>query len=76
MKYQDSLMQMGGVITEVEGGAVSIDLKGRLGFMKIPLRMLVTDYELKPGLEVLFTMTMPEVICEKPNEKYIKGGQL
>lgn len=75
MKYQDSFMQMGGVITEVAGGAVAIDLKGRLGFMKIPLRMLVTDYELKLGQEVIFTMTMPEVVSEKPNEKYIKGGQ-
>jgi hypothetical protein len=62
MKYQENYAQMGGIIIEVEGGAVSIELKGRLGFMKIPLRMLITDYELKAGQEVAFTMTMPEVI--------------
>ena len=45
------------------------ELKGRLGFMKIPLRMLITDYELKVGQEVVFSMTMPEVISEEPNKK-------
>ena len=75
MKYQDNAMQIGGIITEVESGAVSIDLKGRLGFMKIPVRMLVTDYELKPGQEVVFTMTLPEVIGDRQNEKYVKGGK-
>ena len=33
-----------GVIVDVEGGAVTIDLKGRLGQFKIPNRMLITDH--------------------------------
>lgn len=73
LKYQQQMMQMGGVIVKIEDGAVSMDLKGRLGFMKIPMRMLVTDYELKIGQEVLFTMTFPEVISPEPNMKYVSN---
>ena len=72
LDYQGTPMQIGGVIVGIEEGAVSIDLKGRLGFMKIPMRMIITDYELKIGQEVLFSMTLPEVIRDEPNEKYVK----
>lgn len=71
MKYGDKIIQMQGIIVEVHDGCVSIDLKGRLGFMKIPLRMLITDYPLKVGQEVGFNMSFVEVLSEEPNEKYI-----
>ena len=46
-KYTDRLIYMEGIIVEVHDGAVGIDLKGRLGFLKIPMRMLISDYEIK-----------------------------
>lgn len=73
MKYQDKIIEIKGIITEVHDGSVSIDLKGRLGSMKIPMRMLITDYELKPGLEVGLNMSFPEVVSDKIDEKYIKN---
>ena len=73
MKYADKIIEMYGVIVEVHDGAVSIDLKGRLGFMKIPMRMLITDYPLKVGQEVGFRMSFIEVISEEPNEKYVSN---
>ena len=39
-KYTDKLIYMEGVIVEVHDGAVGIDLKGRLGFLKIPFRIM------------------------------------
>ena len=52
MKYGDKMIYMEGVIVEIHDGCVGVDLKGRLGFLKIPMRMLITDYEIKIGQEV------------------------
>ncbi|GAA0690312.1 MULTISPECIES: CBO2463/CBO2479 domain-containing protein [Clostridium] len=73
MKYGDKIIEMQGIIVELHDGCVAIDLKGRLGYMKVPMRMLITDYELKIGQEVAFNMSFPEVINSEPNEKYVSN---
>lgn len=73
MKYGDKIIEMQGIIVEIQDGAVSIDLKGRLGYMKVPMRMLITDYPLQLGQEVGFRMSFLEVLNEKPNEKYVSN---
>jgi len=73
MKYGDKIIYMEGIITEVHDGAVSLDLKGRLGFMKVPMRMLITDYPLKVGQEVGFNMSFLEVLGPDANEKYVSN---
>ncbi len=73
MKYGDKIIEMQGIIVEVHDGCVAIDLKGRLGYMKVPMRMLITDYELKVGQEVAFNMSFPEVVNSEPNEKYVSN---
>ena len=73
MKYADKIIEMQGIIVEVHDGCVSIDLKGRLGFMKIPMRMLITDYPLKIGQEVGFRMSFIEVLSEEANQKYVSN---
>jgi len=60
---------------EVHDGAVGIDLKGRLGFLKIPMRMLISDYEVKVGQEVGFNMSFIEQLSPEVNEKYISNIQ-
>ena len=70
MKYGDKIIYMEGVIVEVTDGAVGIDLKGRLGYMKIPMRMLITDYEIKVGQEVGFQMSFIEQLGPDPDPKY------
>ena len=74
-KYTDMLNYMEGVIVEVHDGAVGIDLKGRLGFLKIPMRMLISDYEIKVGQEVGFNMSFIEQLGPEVNEKYISNIQ-
>ena len=74
-KYTDKLIYMVGVIVEVHDGAVGIDLKGRLGFLKIPMRMLISDYEIKVGQEVGFNMSFIEQLGPEVNEKYISNIQ-
>ena len=70
LKYASTENYVEGVIVEVKDGLVGIDLKGRMGSWRVPVRMVITDYELKPGLEVGFLLSFPEVFGPEINEKY------
>lgn len=72
LRYMSSEKYYEGVITKIEGGAVTIDLKGRLGLFKIPNRMLISDYNPQVGQEVGFMLSNPEVLSPEPNEEYVK----
>ena len=74
-KYTDRLIYMEGIIVEVHDGAVGIDLKGRLGFLKIPMRMLISDHEIKVGQEVGFNMSFIEQLGPAVNDKYVSNIQ-
>ncbi|MGM9662649.1 MAG: CBO2463/CBO2479 domain-containing protein [Oscillospiraceae bacterium] len=73
MKYGDKIIYMEGVIVEVHDGCVGIDLKGRLGYLKIPMRMLISDSEIKVGQEVGWNMSFPEQLSPEVNEKYFSN---
>ena len=73
MKYGDKIIRMEGIIVEVQDGAVAIDLKGRLGYLKIPMRMLITDYPIKVGQEVAWNMSFVEQLGPEANEKYVSN---
>ena len=64
---------MEGVIVEVHDGCVGIDLKGRLGFLKVPMRMMITDYPLKVGQEVAWNMSFIEQLGPEVNDKYVSN---
>ena len=72
LKYGDKIIYMEGIITEVHDGSVALDFKGRLGSMRIPKRMIISDYELKVGQEVGLNMSFLEQLSDKVNEDYIK----
>ena len=73
MKYGDKIIRMEGVIVEVHDGCVGIDLKGRLGFLKVPMRMMITDYPLKVGQEVAWNMSFIEQLGPEVNDKYVSN---
>lgn len=73
MKYIDTVRYMEGIIVDLDDCSVSIDFKGRIGFLKVPKRMLITDYELKVGQEVGLNMSYIEVKSEDVNEKYLSN---
>ena len=73
MKYGDKIIYVEGVIVEIHDGCVGIDLKGRLGFLKIPMRMLITDYPLVVGQEVGWNMSFVEQLGPEANEKYVSN---
>lgn len=73
MKYGDKIIYMEGVITDVQDGAVEIDFKGRLGHIKVPMRMLITDYPLKVGQEVGLNMSFLEVLGPEVNQHYLNA---
>lgn len=70
LRYTSTERYVEGVIVGFTSGSVAIDLKGRLGHMSIPMRMLITDSEPQLGLEVGFLMSYPEVLGPEINEKY------
>lgn len=71
LKYAYNPSYFEGVIVEISDGAVAIDIKGRLGYFKMPMRMLISDTELKLGQEVGFIMSYPEVLSPEINENYL-----
>jgi len=73
LKYQSNPMYMEGIIVAIHDGAVTMDLKGRLGSLKVPRRMLISDYELQVGQEVGFMMGHPEVVSAEPCEQYVNN---
>ncbi len=74
MKYGDKIIYMEGVIVEIHDGSVGIDLKGRLGYLEIPMRMLISDYPLVVGQEVAWNMSFIEQLGSEANEKYVKSS--
>jgi len=71
LKYGDKLIYMEGIIISIKDGCVEMDLKGRLGTLKVPMRMMISDNELKLGQIVGFKMSYPEVVNEEPDQHYI-----
>ncbi len=71
LKYMHTARMYEGVIVEVTGGSVTIDLKGRLGQLKIPLRMLICDVNPEVGHEVGFMLSYPEVLSAEVNQDYL-----
>lgn len=51
-----------GIITEVTDVSVSIDLNGRMGMLRFPLRMLVSDKKPTVGQEIAIYLGYPEII--------------
>lgn len=73
LKYTSTEQMFEGIIVEVHDASVTIDIKGRLGQLKIPRRMLISEYDLEIGQEVGFLMSYPEVLEEEPNEHYVNA---
>lgn len=72
LKYVSSEKMFEGIIVDFDDGSVTMDLKGRMGQLRVPRRLLVTDYPLKLGQEVGFLMTYPEVLGPDADEEYAK----
>ena len=73
MKYGDKIIKMEGIIVEVHDEGVVIDLKGRLGYLLVPMRMIISDTELKVGQTVAWNMSFIEQEGPEINEKYISN---
>jgi len=73
MKYIENVRYMEGIIVDLDDCSVSIDFKGRMGFMKVPKRLVITDYPLELGQEVALNMSYVEVMSPEPNDKYVSN---
>lgn len=76
MKYQDKIIQVEGIITEVHDVGIAVDLKGRLGELKVPMRMVISDYPLKVGQTVAWQMSFIEQVGPEVNEKYVSNQEV
>lgn len=75
LKFISSERYYEGIIIEVTDASVVIDLKGRMGQLRLPRRMVICDNELKEGQQIGFLMTYPEVINETIDENYLKSAK-
>ncbi|MBS4536334.1 hypothetical protein GOQ29_11975 [Clostridium sp. D2Q-14] len=75
LKYISTESYYEGIIIEVTDAAVVIDFKGRLGQLKVPRRMVISNNDLKVGQQVGFLMTFPEVISEEIDEDYAESAK-
>ena len=73
MKYGDKIIKMEGIIVEIHDEGVGIDRKGRLGQLLVPMRMIISDTELKVGQTVAWNMSFIEQEGPEINEKYISN---
>lgn len=71
LKYMHTSRMYEGVIVELTDGGVVIDLKGRLGQLKVPKRMLICENTPEIGHEVGLMLSYPEVISEEVNQDYL-----
>lgn len=60
MVYEDKINYYEGIITEVHDGSISVDIAGRLGNFKVPLRMVISEKKLEVGQKVAFKMSFIE----------------
>lgn len=72
MKYGDNIFRVEGVVVEVRDGSVAVDIKGRLGFIKVPKRMVISDYDVEVGQEVAWNMSYIEQESPDVNPKYVE----
>ena len=73
MNYGDKIIKVEGVITEVHDGGICVDIKGRLGELKVPMRMVISDYPLQVGQTVAWNMSFIEQEGPEVNEKYVSN---
>lgn len=71
LKYVSTEQMFEGILVEITDASVTIDLKGRLGQLKIPRRLLISQYEIEIGQVVGFLMSYPEVLEEEPDQHYV-----
>jgi len=73
LKYASTERVFEGVIVDHNDASVTIDIKGRLGQFKIPMRMLISDYPVKIFYLFAFLLSYPEVLSEEPDEHYVNA---
>lgn len=73
LKHTSTERYFEGIIVGVNDCAVVIELKGRLGQLKLPKRMVVSEETLKLGQEIGMLMSYPEVLSTKINIEYEKN---
>ncbi len=61
-KFIDKVNYYEGIITEVHDGMIALDLRGRLGSIRVPKRMVISDFELEVGQIVALNMSFIEQI--------------
>lgn len=73
MKYGDKIIKMEGIIVEVHDEGIGVDLMGRLGYLLVPMRMVISDTELKVGQRVAWNMSFIEQEGPEVDHKYISN---
>ncbi len=75
LKYTSTERYYEGIIIEITDASVMIDLEGRLGQLRVPKRMVISENNLEEGQKIGFLMTYPEVVDETIDEDYLNSSK-
>jgi hypothetical protein len=71
LKYISSESFYEAVIVDFNDCSVTMEIKGRLGRLKVPRRMVITEYDIKVGMTVGFMLSYPEVLGPEVDEEEV-----
>lgn len=71
LRYISSESFYEAVVVDFNDCSVTMELKGRLGRLKVPRRMVITNYEIKVGMTVGFMLSYPEVLGPEVDESEV-----
>lgn len=67
---------MEGRVNDVQDGATGLQLTNCPGGFRFPMRMFLTDYEIKNDQPVAWTMSAPKQLSAEPNKKYVSNHDM
>lgn len=73
LKYGNSVNYYEGVVVEDRGDIVTLDVKGRLGYLELTKDMFIAEYPFKLGQVVGWKMSFLEQLPGDAGDSYVRG---
>ena len=73
LRYGKSVNYYEGIVVEDRGDVVTLDVKGRLGYMELAKDMFIAEHPFKLGQVVGWKMSFLEQLPTNANDEYVSG---
>ena len=71
MNYENKGRKFEGKIVKLGDGLVGVDIAGRLGYLEVPIRMVMSENSLEVGNKVSLKMSYLEVIDKEKEKSHV-----